>query len=176
MENKLEVRVVLGDITQTPADAIITGINSAGAWFGGIDGAIQRVAGDLYHSQAENSMPLKNLGVVVAKRENVTHRGKFEDVIFVVDDLRNPVSDVVCAGLEAAHKQGYKSVSLPAIRMGVLAGKVERTPIETVQKIREGVEKFGRTYGANTSLKQITFVVYNDPETQKKIEEGFKSA
>ena len=42
-----------GDITRTATvDAIVTLINSGGMWFGGVDGAIQRVAGGQYHAQA----------------------------------------------------------------------------------------------------------------------------
>jgi O-acetyl-ADP-ribose deacetylase (regulator of RNase III) len=55
-----KVSVIEGDITRINADAIVTAINSAGMWFGGIDDAIQRAAGDFYHNQAEAKMPLKN--------------------------------------------------------------------------------------------------------------------
>lgn len=45
-----------GDITRMASvNAIVTLINSEGAWFGGVDGAIQRVAGGQYHAQARFS-------------------------------------------------------------------------------------------------------------------------
>jgi O-acetyl-ADP-ribose deacetylase (regulator of RNase III) len=38
--------VISGDIAQVKSDAIITAINSGGAWFGGIDRVINNVAGN----------------------------------------------------------------------------------------------------------------------------------
>ena len=52
------VNVVDGDITQIKADALITAINSGGMWFGGLDGAIQRSSGSMFHGQAQAAMPL----------------------------------------------------------------------------------------------------------------------
>ena len=168
--------LVQGDITQIPADAIMTSINSGGLWFGGIDRAIQGVAGTYYHGQAAAQMPLRDLQTVVAKGDDYyQNRGKFKDVIFVVDDLRHPVDDVVYAGLESAHKEGYKTLLIPAIRMGVMAGVVEKTSLETVLGIRKGVDRFMDKYDGTTKLEDLIFVVYRDPTSIKQLEEGFKS-
>ena len=102
---KTELYVVLGDITQIPTDAIMTAINSGGLWFGGIDGAIQRVAGNHYHAQAAEAMPLSDLQTVVARGNASKHMGKFNDVVFVVDDLESSLDKVVYTGLEAAHQE-----------------------------------------------------------------------
>jgi O-acetyl-ADP-ribose deacetylase (regulator of RNase III) len=169
---KTELYVVEGDITQIPADAMMTAINSGGMWFGGIDGAIQRVAGGMYHSQAADRMPLSDLQVVVAKGDRNLHRGQFNDVVFVVDDLRSPLSKVMYAGLEAAHNQGYDSLLIPAIRMGVMAGAVEKTQEETFAQISEGIDKYMRTYDGNSKLTNLTFVVYKDPSVTKQLRSG----
>jgi len=44
------LRVIDGDVTSVKADAVVTLINSGGAWFGGVDGAIMRVAGMHYQA------------------------------------------------------------------------------------------------------------------------------
>ena len=168
------VNVIQGDITQIPTDAIMTAINSGGMWFGGVDGAIQRAAEEHYHEQAAALMPLKELQTVVAKGDYHNHSGQFNDVVFVVDDLKHSLDEVVYAGLEAAHNEGYKTLLVPAMRMGVMAGAVEKTPMETVGKIREGVEDFLNKYNGNTDLENLTFVIYRDPATIKQIEQGFK--
>ncbi|MEK6845723.1 MAG: hypothetical protein AABY26_03105 [Nanoarchaeota archaeon] len=169
---KTELYVIEGDITQTPTDAIMTAINSGGMWFGGIDGAIQRAAGNRYHTQAGNAMPLRDLQVVVAKGNRDSHRGQFNDVVFVVDDLQSSLDRVVYAGLEAAHREGYGQLLIPAIRMGVMAGAVERTPIETVYKLKQGVDRFIQNYGGQTRLEHIVFVVYRDPGTVGQLIKG----
>jgi len=56
-----------GDITKIPTNAILTAINSGGLWFGGIDGAIQRIAGNHYHNQVATAIPLYDLQTIVAK-------------------------------------------------------------------------------------------------------------
>ena len=156
------VYVTEGDITQIPADALMTAINSGGMWFGGIDGAIQRVAGDMYHNQASQAAPLKDLQTVVA-RGTGSHRGKFRDVVFVVDDLESPLNDIVYAGLETASNEGYQHILVPTIRMGVMAGAREKTPQEAVKKMAQGVNDFLDKYSKKTKLENIQFVVYNNP-------------
>ncbi|MBI4175774.1 MAG: hypothetical protein HY518_01090 [Candidatus Aenigmarchaeota archaeon] len=159
---KTQIYLEEGDITQIPADAMMAAINSFGEWQGGIDRAIYRVAGERYHSQARKAMPLHDLQTVIAKGDRSRHRDQFNDVVFVVDDLRNPLDMVVYSGLEAAHQEQYGSLLIPAIRMGVMTGAVEKTPIETVAKLGEGILEFLRTY-TETNLKDVTFVVYRDP-------------
>lgn len=168
-----ELYVVQGDITRIPTDAIMTAINSEGLWFGGIDGAIQRVAGNQYHKQAEKSMPLANLQTIVAKGNKRLHKGQFNDVVFVVDDLASSLDKVVYAGLEAAHNAEYGKILVPAIRMGVMAGAVEKTPEETVRKLGSGISDFMKSYGPKTKLENITFVVYNDMRTLSQLTTGF---
>ena len=164
--------VVQGDITQIPADAIMTAINSEGMWFGGVDGAIQRVAGDQYHAQAAKNMPLHDLQTIVAKGKAQQHKGKFNNVVFVVDDLESSLDKVAYAGLEAAHQEGYKTLLLPAMRMGVMAGAVEKTPQETAAKLGQRISRFMQTYGTQTKLENITLVVYQDPTAAKQLTTG----
>lgn len=176
MENlrKIKLSVILGDITQTPVDAIMTAINSEGLWYGGVDRAIQRVAGNMYHSQANARMPLKNLDVVVAKGDRREHTGQFGSVIFVVDDLISPVSEAVYTGLEAAHNSEYRRLAIPAVRMGVMAGVVEKTPQETVEGIVTGISNFLYRHGDTTKLEELTFVIYNDGQALGYLQHGFR--
>jgi len=166
--------VVQGDITQTPVDAIMTAINPGGMWWGGVDRAIQQVAGVVYHNQAVDASPLKNLDTIVARGDQNTHAGQFNDVVFVVDALESPLNEVVYKGLEAASNAGYESLAMPAVRMGVMLGAVEKTPEATVESLGMGIIDFMATYGAGTKLKNLTFVIYNDPDSVKLIENGMK--
>ena len=170
----IELNVIKGNITQIPTDAIMTAINSGGLWFGGIDEAIQRVAGDHYHAQAHAAMPLSNLQTIIAKGSRENHRGNFDDVVFVVDDLESPVNSVIYNGLEAASKEGYEKILLPAVRMGVMAGVFEKDVKETVTKIAEGVKTFIGNYDSLTRLKDITFVIYNVPMAIKQLGESLR--
>jgi O-acetyl-ADP-ribose deacetylase len=166
--------VVRGDITSLPVDAIMTSINSEGMWFGGIDEAIQRKAGSFYHAQAASKMPLKD-GQVVITKGDLQHRGAFKDVVFIVDDLKQPAENLVYNGLEVSSKEGYQSIALPAIRTGFMAGFVEKTSKEAIDRMGEGIARFMTNHSNSTRLKNITFVIYNDSSIQFLMEVGLRS-
>lgn len=167
-----KISVVNGDITKMKSDALVTAINSGGLWFGGIDSAIQRVVGNMYHAQAAAKMPLKNLQTVIAGG-NGASRAAFRDVVFVVDDLQSPLNEVVYAGLQASNNEGYKMITVPTIRMGVMNGVVEKTPEEAIAKMTLGVHDFLNDYARKTSLENLNFVVYNDTRLARQLEESF---
>lgn len=168
----LQVRIVSGDISKVKSDVLITAINSGGMWFGGIDGVINRVAGNMFHEQAGDAMPLKHGNVVSAKSLGRKHKGAFENVIFVVDDLEGPLHQIIYNGLITASVDGYTSVTLPTIRMGVMLGVVEKSTDEAVSEMKKGVSDFIRDY-PRTVLESIAFVVYDDEEVQAKLERAF---
>lgn len=161
--------VISGDIAQVKSDAIITAINSGGAWFGGIDRVINNVAGNQFHKQAAAKMPLKDGQVIVAN--NVSHRGEFSNVVFVVDELNLPLHEIIYKGLKAASDSGFKSVSLPTIRMGVMLGLVEKSPEDAVTEMFKGVQKFIKENDAE-SLENITFVIYRDENTKALLQKA----
>lgn len=168
----MEVEVTNGDIASFNADALITAINSGGLWYGGIDGVIRSVAGKKYHDQASAALPLCHGQTVTARGEN-DHAGTFKDVVFVIDDLEGPLSQIVKAGLETAQKEGYKSVTLPTIRMGVMLGVVENSTNEAVEEMIRGVKLFQEN-NPKSDL-HVTFVVYNDADTERLLRETIKN-
>jgi O-acetyl-ADP-ribose deacetylase (regulator of RNase III) len=159
---QVEIRIVSGDIGKVGADALIAPINSGGVWFGAIDGVIQRLAGPVYHRQAADQMPLHDGQTVIAKPETV-HGGEFIDVVFVIDDLEQPLRNIVSTALKAADGAGYKAVSLPTIRMGVMLGQVEKTQEEAAQEMAEGIKMVIPTLKC---INSISIVVFHDPEVE----------
>lgn len=167
----MKVNVTTGDIARVKSDALITAINSGGMWFGGIDGVIRKCAGSMFHEQALAATPLKH-GRTVTASATRSHSGSFKDVIFVVDDLEGPLTDILYNGLVAASQAGYKTVSLPTIRMGVMLGVVEKTRKEAVDQMIAGVKRFQKDF-PRSSLTRATFVVYIDPETLDILQKTF---
>lgn len=156
----VDVRIVQGDIAGIPSDALIAPINSSGMWAGAIDGVICRHARQQFHDQARARMPLRD-GQTINARKQSSHSGAFDNVVFVIDDLRQRLSEVVRTGLVAADLAGYSSVTLPAMRLGVMLGVVERSIEEAIQEMAIGTKVFVESNPQ--SVKSITFVVYNDP-------------
>lgn len=169
----VQVLVKLGDISNFAADALITAINSGGIWFGGIDGIIQRSAGNQFHSQAAAAMPLRH-GQTITAKGNRSCQGTFKNVVFVVDDLKGPLHEIIRNGLQAAAEAGYATVTVPTIRMGVMLGAVEKSVGEATSEMARGVSEF-LTNNLSSSIKQITFVVYNDAATQAQLEKDLQN-
>lgn len=179
-----------GDVTQVECDAIITLINSGGMWFGGVDRAIMAVAGKTYHNQVGKAMTddlttllvalqtngtpkarpgLEDGDVIVAVGDRNFHKGKFNDVIFVVDDLERSVGDLLRTALEAAKKRSYAHVALPVLRTGVMLGayKPEPDAQTTVSVMIDTLHQFAAD---NPYLDlTVTFVVYHNPEVQNLV-------
>ncbi len=164
-----KISVIEGDIPQVNADALITAINSGGMWFGGIDGAISRVAGAMYHGQIMQHAPLSD-GDCIYAEATATHGGAFKNVIFVIDELNWPLKDLVLAGLELAVNNELKSVTIPTIRTGVMAGARE-TREEVLIALVEAVSFYG-----DSQLDQITIVVYNNQADVQFLNEALSAS
>jgi O-acetyl-ADP-ribose deacetylase (regulator of RNase III) len=160
------VQIVAGDIANIHADALIAPINSGQAWHGAIDGVIQRCAGWQFHQQAAAAAPLHDQQTINATVRDC-HTGAFRNVVFVVDDVERPLRQIVLAGLKAADAAGYESVSLPAMRLGVMMGAFERSVEATVREMAEGTKAF--VDSKPTNIRSITFVVYSDPKALSQL-------
>jgi O-acetyl-ADP-ribose deacetylase (regulator of RNase III) len=69
--------------------------------------------------------------------------------------------------LKAADEAGIKSVSLPAMRTGVMMGVVEKTAQATVDEMAAGVRAFAEA--GPKSIKNIKFGVYNNPDIEERL-------
>jgi O-acetyl-ADP-ribose deacetylase (regulator of RNase III) len=167
---KIRIIRISGDITKLECDAIITAINAGGIWAGGIDRAIYGAAGIWFHKQIRNE-ELYELNAIVVKGNGTT---KFENVIFVVDELEYPLRSVISSGLEAAHRAGFKYVAIPSIRTGVMRGKVEREYEDVVNEYIEGVKLYLNSV-EKPNIRAIAFVTYNNPELEEVLHKAIKN-
>ena len=66
----------------------MTPINSGGYWAGAVDRfVIHQYTGTQFHEQARLQLPKRHLDTIIAKKQ-MTHRAGFENVVFVIDDLK----------------------------------------------------------------------------------------
>src|SRR5579872_5093194 len=135
------INVVSGDATKVECDTLVSLINSRKRWFGGMDSAIMRTGGRHFHQQASTAIDqgAKDGDAIYAPGNGST---TYKAVVFVVDDLRQPLHVLVESALTCAFHFGCKSMVMPALRCGVMAGVVEKTAVETVQAILNGVQSF----------------------------------
>jgi O-acetyl-ADP-ribose deacetylase (regulator of RNase III) len=169
----MKLHVMSGDITQVEVDAIVTLINPDGMWWGGVDSAIYRVAGQKYHDIVRIEMNHGALqdGQVVNAYGNRNHYGKFADVIFVVDALQKPLHQLVYGALESAEQHGYTSIAFPLMRTGVMLGAVEKDVKAVVREMRKAFDLFQANYDSNMD---IYVVVYDDSEAVRQLQENLQ--
>lgn len=157
-----KMSVLQGDITRVAnVDAIVTLVNSGRMWFGGVDGAIQRLSSQ-YHSRLGQVPSLTDGEVIVVEGKDIAHTGSFNDVVFVVDDLKTPLSELVYSALQAAKGKGYTSIALPLMRTGVMLGAVEKTLEAVVNQMQLGIDRSLKNN--NGSIINLYVVVYGKPE------------
>lgn len=171
--DEMFISVVLGDISKVKTDALIAAINSRGKWFGRIDSVIVRNAGDLFHSQIESVMPLKDGQTIVTRSGRDVNDGIIANVVFVVDDKKRSLREVIHGGLKAASDAGFESVSLPTIRMGKAINIVEKSTEEVVAEIAAGVKDF-LIANPETLIRKIIFVVHSDQNTQALLQKALR--
>ena len=157
----MDINVLDGDIMHVPADAIITAINSGGMWFGGIDGLLMSAAGNQFHDQAADALARDRHTQTVIATSRRPHLGFFDRVVFVIDDLEEPLNVVVRRGLNAASVAGIKRVAMPLIRFGVMA-EVGGTRQSKVHDIAMAIQ--GQTTDVTNRLESLTVAVYGDLE------------
>lgn len=172
------ITVTEGDITLVHTDAIATLINSGGLWFGGLDTAIQRRAGNVYHSIAHHIGRTQGLrdGQVVYAYGPAERSWPFRDVIFVVDDLHMQLNDLVYIAVEEAYQKQCESVSLPLMRTGVMRNAVE--PVEQVPMLMvNGIQRAVDLYGSGSlgNRMAINIVAYSDRDIANAIVERLQS-
>ena len=154
------VEVVGGDAAKLKANALLSAVHSSGFCGGGINAVIERSGGSCFRRQLEDAKPLADGQTVVVAGDGKSE-ALFENVVFVVDDARRPLSEIVLKGLQAADAAGFKSVTLPALRTGWNFGLLEKTYEQVVAETVKGVNEFLKA--GRKSVEKIALVVHQNP-------------
>lgn len=154
----VKIEVSEGDATQIPCDALIACITGK-LWFGGIDRAIQRVAGGKFHAIAAKE-DLEDGKIIWANPHTTT---LFRAVCFIVDDVTLPLKRLVWDALQVCADHGARYIVLPALRSGVMLDIApESGKAGIVQAILGGIRGFERDEpGVELS---INLCVFHDPD------------
>jgi O-acetyl-ADP-ribose deacetylase (regulator of RNase III) len=184
----MKVLVQSGEITKVEAAALIAAICPSGWWIGGVDNLIQLVAGTHFHDQVRRVMPLSFGQTVIAVGDSLGLA--FRNVVFVVHDQRQPLRNVIKAGLRAASEAGFNSVTWPVFRTDVLThalrGQAEkpvfRPDLLTLPLLREveaaeQEQVLESAYGVReyidenpaTRVEVATFVVCENPQAVARV-------
>ncbi|GIU75909.1 MAG: macro domain-containing protein [Bryobacteraceae bacterium] len=149
LPNGRRIRLVEGDITKIPADAIANAANSALAGGGGVDGAIHRVGGPEIMRELDEIRP--RVGRVPAGQAVATGAGRlpakfvFHAVGPVYRDGNHGEPEALASCyrvcLELAEKRGCRTISFPAISTGVYGYPPEPAARIALAEVRRFLEE-----------------------------------
>lgn len=156
----VSVVTVDGDAAQLPADALLAAVQPSGFCHGGINAMIEKACGPGIRAQVDAQKPLTD-GKTFLTKGDAASKAKFKDVVFVADDMRQPLHQLVFKGLKAADEAGVKTISLPVLRTGWNFGFIEKTYEHVVAETIKGLNLF--LEGGRKSLGRISLVVHQNP-------------
>ncbi len=158
------LRLIEGDITRVPADAIANAANSALAGGGGVDGAIHRAGGPEIMRELDEIRP--RVGRVPAGQAVATGAGRlpakyvFHAVGPVYRDGRHGEPEALASCyrtcLEIAEERACQSLSFPAISTGVYGYPAEQAAQIAVAEVRRFLENRA------SNLREVIFVQFGE--------------
>ncbi len=162
-----EIKVVMGDITEFKADAIVNAANNKGFMGGGVAGAIKKKGGKAIEDEAVKKCPI-NIGEAIftsagsLKAKYIIHAATM-DMTFKTDEVK--IRNSCRNSLKVADELKVNSIVFPALGCGVggfpLLASAKIMAQEVWRYLRE----------EESTLKEITFCLY-DKEAYAVFEKG----
>ncbi len=157
----IRVRVVKGDLTEAPVDAIVNAANSYLRHGGGVAGAIVRKGGSVIQEESDA------IGYVPVGRAAVTTAGRLKArwVIHTVGprwgegDEEQKLASAVKNALALAAEKGCTTIAMPAISAGVFGFPKDRCARIIIREVAAFATD------AATSLKGIDIYLMDDEMT-----------
>jgi len=153
-----EIRVVMGDITEFKADAIVNAANNKGLMGGGVAGAIKKKGGKVIEDEAVKKCPIQ-IGEAIftsagsLKAKYVIHASTM-GMNFKTDEAK--IRNSCKSSLKVAEELQIKSIVFPALGCGVggfsLLASAKIMAQEVWRHLRDNPE---------SCLKEVTFCLYD---------------
>jgi O-acetyl-ADP-ribose deacetylase (regulator of RNase III) len=156
------IRLVVGDITQVPAGAIVNAANARLAGGGGVDGAIHRAGGPAIMSELDiiraKSGGCPTGSAVVTSAGNLPARYVFHAVGPVYRGGGQGEADLLASCyrtcLRLAEEHGVEVISFPSISTGVYGYPVEEAaPVAVGEVVRHLAEP-------GSLIREVVFVLF----------------
>lgn len=152
----MEIRVVTGDITGMPVEAVVTAANSALAGGGGVDGAVHRAAGPELLRALRPLAPCPPGGAVVTPAFRFPP--PVRHVVHAVGPrygLDEPAEELLASAylesLRRCDEVGARTVAFPSISTGVYGYPLEEACAVSVRALR----------GAETAVEECLLVAFD---------------
>lgn len=162
LENGRKIRLVEGDITKVPVDAMANAANAALAGGGGVDGAIHRAGGPEIMHELDEIRP--RVGRLSAGQAVATSAGRlparyvFHAVGPIYRDGQHGEPEALASCyrvcLEMAEERGCRTVSFPAISTGVYGYPAEDAARIAIAEVKRFLAERAR------AVEEVVFVQY----------------
>ena len=163
MTQATPIRLVVGDITKIPADAIVNAANSSLAGGGGVDGAIHRAGGPAIMADLERRYgrgrhcPTGSAVVSDAGELPATWVIHAVGPIWRGGGAGEPdlLAAAYRASLRLAAEHGARSISFPAISCGIYGYPVDQAARIAIDTVRDVLAT------EHGSIERVTFVLFS---------------
>lgn len=140
------VRLLRSEVTEAPSSLLITFWDPERVSV--VDAMIKKVAGNTYHDQIDPSAQKGSLTYATGNQSGQ----RFRDVLFVHEDLSQPLGKLLFSALVDADQQEYDYVAIPAVRT---------YDMSDLEEMAKAIKTFGRP-DADRNLKMIALSISNE--------------
>ncbi len=158
------VRLLTGDITKVPADAIVNAANSALQGGGGVDGAIHRAGGPAIMRELDAVRPAGGCptgSAVATSAGNLPAKFVFHAVgpIWQGGDHgeREKLASCYRTCLRMADERGVKVITFPSISTGVYGYPVNQAAKVAIQAVSDYLARL-----PGTTVDEVLFVLFDE--------------
>lgn len=157
------LRLMVGDITRAPSEAIVNAANSALAGGGGVDGAIHRAGGPAIMRELDGIRQqigrCETGGAVATTAGNLPARWVFHAVGPVYRDGKQGEAELLASAyrtcLQLADERHVKIVTFPSISTGVYGYPLEEAAPIALGTVLEHLRR------PETTIAEATFVLFD---------------
>lgn len=165
----VNIKLVLGNITQTPVDVIVNAANTSLLGGGGVDGAIHRAAG------RELAIACLQLGGCKVGKAKITDSFNIETAKRIVhtvgpvykgmDDKEEAERLLISCFIESLSlAEGHNSVAFPFISSGIYGYPLDKA----VPTYAKAVKQYFNSK-TESSIKEVVFVAFSEKEYQEAL-------
>jgi len=172
----VKVNILACDIVHADelVSAVVIPLNTEKIWYSELDYAVKRTGGlYIYNELVRFLMSEEKLGrdmfdgqtILIDRDENSYDLGNYLSVLFVFDDLKRPLVELMRIVLEKAKSSNLKRIAIPMIRTGWYKGKYEKTEDDALRAILATVYYFAWNNQDQDMI--IDLVTFNNPRQNK---------
>lgn len=157
------LRLMVGDITRVPADAIVNAANAALAGGGGVDGAIHRAGGPAIMQELDQIRPrigrCETGSAVATTAGALPAKWVFHAVGPVYRDGRHGEAALLASCyttcLKMAEERGVQTISFPSISTGAYGYPLEEAAAVALEAVISHLER------PESQVREVIFVLFD---------------